>query len=89
MRLDLGFDSPWYLAQLAAIGYIPFASLLVICAWFAVAAQLAAIVSGRYAPYPSAAERPRLGPGRRLAQTVLVAAQRRRSAASERDRAVG
>ena len=88
-RLDLGFDAPWYLAQLAAIGYVPFASLLVICAWCAVAAQLAAIVAGRYAPYPSAAERPGLGPGRRLVRTVLLTAHRRRTPASERDRAVG
>lgn len=89
VRLDLGFDAPWYLAQLAAVGYVPFPSLLVICAWCAVAAQLAAIVSGRYAPYPSAAERPRLGPGQRLARMVLLKVQRRRTATSERDRAVG
>lgn len=89
VRLDLGFDAPWYLAQLAAIGYVPFPSLLVICAWCAVAAQLAAIVAGRYAPYPSAAERPGLGPGQRLVRTVLLTAHRRRAAASERDRAVG
>ncbi len=88
-RLDLGFDAPWYLAQLAAIGYVSFPSLLVICAWCAVAAQLAAIVAGRYAPYPSAAERPGLRPGRRLVQRILVTAQRRRDATTERDRAVG
>ena len=89
VRLDLGFDAPWYLAQLAAVGYVSFPSLLVVGAWAAVAAQLTAIVGGRYAPYPSAAERPRLGPGRRLARTALVLAQRKRDATSERDRAVG
>jgi hypothetical protein len=89
VRLDLGFDAPWYLAQLAAVGYVSFPSLLVICAWLAVAAQLTAVVAGRYAPYPSAAERPRLGPGRRLVRAVLLTAQRRRAAASERKRAVG
>ena len=88
-RLDLGFDAPWYLAQLAAIGYVPLPSLLVICAWCAVAAQLTAIAAGRYAPYPSAAERPGIGPGRRLIRTALLTAQRRRTATSERDRAVG
>lgn len=88
-RLELGFDAPWYLAQLAAVGYVPFSSLLVISAWFAVAAQLTAVVGGRYAPYPSASERPRFGPGRRLARTVVVLAHRRRTAPSERDRAVG
>jgi hypothetical protein len=89
LRLDLGFDAPWYLAQLAAVGYVPFPSLLVICAWLAVAAQLTAVVAGRYAPYPNAAERPRLGPGRRLVRTLLVTAHRRRAATGEQDRAVG
>ncbi len=89
VRLDLGFDAPWYLAQLAAVGYVSLPSLLVFCAWLAVAAQLTAVVAGRYAPYPSAAERPGLGPGRRLLRMVLLAAHRRRTAADERDRAVG
>jgi hypothetical protein len=89
IRLDLGFDAPWYLAQLAAVGYMPFPSLLVIGAWLAVTAQLTTVVAGRYAPYPSVAERPRLGPGRRLTRTVLVAAHRRRASSNERDRAVG
>ncbi|MEK6275245.1 MAG: M28 family peptidase [Actinomycetota bacterium] len=88
-RLDLGFDAPWYLAQLAAVGYVPFPSLVVICAWCAVAAQLTAIVGGRYGSYPSASERRGFGPGRRLARRALVLAQRRRASASERDRAVG
>jgi aminopeptidase YwaD len=89
VRLDLGFDAPWYLAQLAAVGYVPFTSLVVVCAWLAVAAQLTAIVAGRYAPYPSASERPRFGPGRRFVRTLLVVAQRRRASARERQRAVG
>ncbi len=89
VRLDLGLDTPWYLAQLAAVGYVPFSSLLVICAWLAVAAQLTAVVAGRYAPYPSAEERPHLGPGRRLARTAVLTAQRRRTSTSERKRAVG
>ena len=88
-RLDLGFDAPWYLAELAAVRFIPFTSLLIFCAWLAVAAQLSAIVAGRYAPYPSAAERPRLGPGRRLVRHTVLAARRRRPAEQERDRAVG
>ena len=87
-RLDLGFDAPWYIAQLAAVRFIPFTSLLVFCAWLAVAGQLTAVVAGRYAPYPTAAERPRLGPGRRLVRRAVVAVQGRRPA-QERDRAVG
>jgi hypothetical protein len=87
-RLDLGLDAPWYIAQLAAVGYVPFPSLLVFCAWLAVAGQLTALVSGRYAPYPSADERPRLGPARRLLRAGVVAATSRRTS-SDRDRAIG
>jgi peptidase M28-like protein len=89
VRFDLGFDAPWYLAQLAAVGYVSFASLIVVCAWLAVAAQLAAVAAGRYAPYPSASERPRLGPGRRVIRMALLATHRRRASAQERERAVG
>ncbi|HMI98721.1 MAG TPA: M28 family peptidase [Gaiellaceae bacterium] len=89
VRFDLGFDAPWYLAQLAAVGYVPFTSLIVVGAWLAVAAQLTAITAGRYTPYPRAADRPRFGPGRRLVRTALLAAQRRRTSAPERKRAVG
>jgi hypothetical protein len=88
LRFDLGFDAPWYLAQLAAVGYVPFASLIVVCAWLAVAAQLTAVVAGRYAPYPSVSERPKFGPGRRIVRMALLAAQRRRASARERQRAV-
>jgi hypothetical protein len=86
-RLDLGLDAPWYLAQLAAVGFVSFPSLLVFCAWLAVAAQLTAIVAGRYAPYPTVADRPRVGPARRLLQALVTARHRRGS--TERDRAVG
>ena len=90
IRFDLGFDAPWYLAQLAAVGYVPLPRCIVVCAWLAVAAQLAAVSAGRYAPYPSAAERPRLGPGRRVVRRVVLAtATGRRASARERERAVG
>ena len=88
LRFDLGFDAPWYLAQLAAVGFVPFPALLVTAAWLAVAGQLAASVSGRYAPYPAAGERPRLGVGRRLVRTAVLTT-RRRSAPEERRRALG
>ena len=86
--LGLGFDAPWYLAQLAAVGYIRFPTLLVAAAWIAVAAQLTAIVSRRYAPYPTAAERGRRGPIRTLVRrSVRAVGHRDRS--EERQRAVG
>jgi hypothetical protein len=86
-RFDLGLDAPWYVAQLAAVGFVPFPSLLVVCAWLAVAAQLTALTAGRYAPYPRAGERPRLGPGRRLLRALVVAVHRRRGESAD-DRAV-
>jgi hypothetical protein len=92
-RFGLGLDAPWYVAQLTAVGYVPFASLIALAAWLAVAAQLTVVVAGRYTPYPTARERPRLGPGRRLVRALLLGAHQigegRRRRAAERDRAVG
>jgi hypothetical protein len=88
LRFDLGFDAPWYLAQLAAVGFVPFPALLVTAAWLAVAGQLAASISGRYAPYPAAGERPGLGVGRRLVRTAVLKT-RRHPAPEERKRAFG
>jgi len=88
LRLDLGFDAPWYLAELAAVGFVPFPALLVTSAWLAVAGQLSASVAGRYAPYPAAGERPRLGVGRRLVRRAVLAS-RGRSRPDERKRALG
>jgi len=87
-RLGLGLDAPWYLAQLAAVGYVKLPTLLVVGAWMAVAAQLTTTVARRYAPYPSAAERPRLGPARRLLRRAVVASRSRRRT-DERQRAAG
>jgi hypothetical protein len=88
VRHDLGLDAPWYLAELAAVGFVPFPALLVTAAWLAVAGQLAASVAGRYAPYPAAGERPRLGVGRRLVRKAVLAS-RGRSRSVERKRALG
>jgi hypothetical protein len=87
-RLGLGLDAPWYLAQLAAVGYVKLPTLLVVGAWMAVAAQLTATLARRYAPYPSAAERPRLGPARRLLRRAVMRS-RRRGRTDERQRATG
>jgi hypothetical protein len=79
VRLELGLDAPWYLAQLVAVGYVPLPPVLIVCAWLAVAAQLTALAAGRYAPYPSRSERPPVGPVRSLIRTVSATARRRRS----------
>jgi hypothetical protein len=83
----LGWDAPWYIAKLFAIGFAPLSLFVVGLAWLAVAGQLAALAAGRYAPYPAPHERPRRGPLRELVRT-LVLAQRRRAAHAEARRAV-
>ena len=51
-RFDLGSDAPWYLLSLVAAGYVPWVAVLLGLVWLAIAAQLATLVSGRYAPFP-------------------------------------
>jgi hypothetical protein len=58
LRFGLGLDAPWYLAELTALGYVSLFTLLLVLAWTAVAAQVLAVVTGRYAPYPAPADRP-------------------------------
>ena len=83
----LGWDAPWYLAKLFAVGYAPLPLFVIGLGWLAAAGQLAALASGRYAAYPTPHERPRRGPVRELIRT-LVLAQRRRAALAEERRAV-
>ena len=49
-RFGLGIDTPWYLLSLVAVGYVPWTAVLLGLVWLAVAAQLAALAAGRYAP---------------------------------------
>jgi hypothetical protein len=77
-RFDLGLDAPWYVAELAAVGYVPLAPVLIVCCWVAVGAQLTALVGGRYTPYPAAAERPPVGPLHAIFGRVAGAARTRR-----------
>jgi hypothetical protein len=84
-RFGLGWDAPWYLAWLFALGYAPLPGFVIALAFAAAAGQLVALVGGRYAPYPSAAERPPRGPLREALRR-LVLSQRRRRLASELER---
>jgi hypothetical protein len=77
-RYGLGWDAPWYVGWLYALGYAPLTALAITLAWLAAAGQLVALVGGRYAPYPPAAERPPLGPLRRLVRSIVLAQRRRR-----------
>ena len=49
-------------AWLYALGYAPLPGFVIALAWAAGAGQLLALTAGRYAPYPSEAERPPRGP---------------------------
>jgi Peptidase family M28 len=70
-RFGLGLDAPWYVAKLAAVGYVEPPALLIAGAWLAVAAQLAALTAGRYAPYPAPGDRRGRGPLRSLVGALL------------------
>jgi hypothetical protein len=82
-RYGLGWDAPWYLAELRAVGYVPFVVMPLLVVWLAGTGQLAALSVSRYAPYPDAAELPPRGPLRRVAQRAVVAVRDRRRRASD------
>src|SRR5207253_10750487 len=88
VRFGLGWDAPWYVSELFAVGYAPLTALLIALAWAAAGAQLAALAVGRYAPYPDANDRPRLGPLRRIVRATALAVRDRRRAPSRGPRAL-
>ncbi|MFY9579012.1 MAG: M28 family peptidase [Gaiellaceae bacterium] len=88
-RYGLGWDAPWYLLELRALGYVPFVVIVLAIPWLAGAGQLAALAAGRYAPYPEVGERPRLGPARRLLRRLVLGARARRRAPQDARRALG
>jgi hypothetical protein len=82
-RFGLGFDALWYLAELVSINYVSIVAFFLVLCWLAGAAQLTAIAAGRYAPYPSAAERPPRGPIRNVVRAIALAVQNRGRAPAE------
>jgi Peptidase family M28 len=62
VRFGLGLDAPWYLAELTAVGYLPFVEVVLFLAWTAAAAQTLSVIAGRYGPYPAPEDRPARGP---------------------------
>jgi peptidase M28-like protein len=78
IRFGLGFDAPWYLAELTAVGYVGLTPFAIALAWTAGAAQLAALTVGRYAPYPSRRELPR-GPVRQVVRRLILTILRLRA----------
>jgi hypothetical protein len=79
-RFGLGLHAPWYLLELTALGYVGTAAVVITLAWAAAAAQLVALVAGRYAPYPGPGERPPRGPLRELVRKIVLARRGRRRA---------
>ncbi|HEX6701454.1 MAG TPA: M28 family peptidase [Gaiellaceae bacterium] len=79
-RYGLGLHAPWYLAVLVSIGYVPLTTVAIVLAWAAAAGQVAALATGRYAPYPEQHERPPLGPTRRLVRRIILGFRKSRRA---------
>jgi hypothetical protein len=84
IRFDLGFDAPWYLATLFSVGYVPVVLFLTILAWGAAAGQMAAILFGRYAPYPTQGEHPERGVVRESVRLTVILVRRLRRATEAR-----
>lgn len=82
-RFGLGWDAPWYVVQLFAVGYAPLTLFVIALAWLAAAGQLFALAGNRYGPYPAPGEAPHRGPIRDLLRTLILA-QRRRAVLTER-----
>jgi Peptidase family M28 len=72
VRFGLGLDAPWYLVELVALGYVRVPAVAITLVGAACAAQLAAALAGRYAPYPGPDERPPLGPVRSVVRSILL-----------------
>jgi hypothetical protein len=89
IRFGLGFDAPWYLVELAALGYVRVPAVAITLAGGACAAQLAAVTLNRYAPYPERDERPARGPFRQIVRTVIVTMRARRRTTETKRRAYG
>ena len=86
LRYHLGLDAPWYLAELTAVGYVKLPAIVIAAGWLAAAGQMTALAIGRYAPYPSARERPPRGPVRQTVRRTVhtVRAARNRVTGVER-----
>ena len=76
-RFGLGLDAPWYLAELVALRYVSLPAVAIFIAWLAVAGQLTALELHRYAPYPTAGERPARGPVRSAVRRVVLGTRTR------------
>ncbi len=88
VRFGLGFDAPWYLLELTALGFVKLPAVAITLAGAACAAQLAMVAAGRYAPYPVGRDRPARGPLRELVRRTVLALRARRRVSEARRRAI-
>ena len=51
-QLELGLNAPLYIISLMTLGFVSWPTVLTLLAWAAIATQLGALASGRYAPVP-------------------------------------
>jgi hypothetical protein len=79
LRFGLGFDAPWYLVELAALGYVHVPAVAITLAGTACATQLIAATAHRYAPYPERDERPPRGPLREVVRMIVLRSRARRT----------
>ena len=77
-RFDLGADVLVYVTGLATVGYLPWTRVVLLLAWAAVAAQLGALLLGRYAPYADGVSTPPPGRIRQGVRRGVLALQSRR-----------
>jgi hypothetical protein len=77
-RYGLGWDAPWYVAELRVVGYVPFVVVPLLVVWLAGAGQLSALSVQRYGPYPEADALPPRGPVRRVLRRTYLAVHNRR-----------
>ena len=82
VRYDLGVYTLWYLALLAAVGYVKQPYLLAVTGFAASAMQLAALSANRYGPYPDAGARPRWNLFQRTVRGLVFRSRSVRSASS-------
>ena len=85
LRYHLGLDTPWYLGELAAAGYVKLSAVVIAVGWLAAAGQMSALTVRRYAPYPDARERAPRGPLREaVRRSVLTVRAARKQHTRER-----
>ena len=68
--------------------YVPLTALVITLGWLAATGQLTALLAGRYAPYPTVAERAPRGPLREAVRHVVLARRARLRASEETRRAL-